>query len=61
MPLAKIKVIGLEVFYRVGVTETERAQPQRLLLDIEMVCDIRAAARSDRCRGFRYRVAKLWS
>lgn len=37
----------LEVFYRVGVPEAERAQPQRLLLTIEMGSDFAAAARSD--------------
>lgn len=44
----KIKVSDLEVFYRVGVPEEERAQPQRLLLTVEMSTDFTAAALSDR-------------
>jgi dihydroneopterin aldolase len=43
----KISIIDLEVFYRVGVPEAERAQPQRLLLTIEMESDFSAAAQSD--------------
>jgi dihydroneopterin aldolase len=37
----------LEVFYRVGVPEAERAQPQRLQLTIEMGSDFAAAALTD--------------
>jgi dihydroneopterin aldolase len=38
----------LEVFYRVGVPEKEREQPQRLLISVEMKQDfVRAAARDD--------------
>lgn len=43
----KIIVKGLEVYYRVGVPEAERAQPQRLLLTLEMEHDCRAAAATD--------------
>jgi 7,8-dihydroneopterin aldolase/epimerase/oxygenase len=43
----KITVCDLEVFYRVGVTEAERAQPQRLLLNIELELDLAPAAASD--------------
>jgi FolB domain-containing protein len=43
----KISIVDLEVFYRVGVPEEERAQPQRLLLTIEMESDFTAAARTD--------------
>jgi FolB domain-containing protein len=43
----KISIIDLEVFYRVGVPEEERAQPQRLLLTIEMQFDFSAAAKTD--------------
>lgn len=43
----KISVVDLEVFYRVGVPDAERAQPQRLLLTVEMESDFRAAAKSD--------------
>lgn len=45
--MAKISIVDLEVFYRVGVTGEERAQPQRLLLTIEMESDFSAAAKSD--------------
>jgi FolB domain-containing protein len=38
----------LEVFYCIGVTEEERAKPQRLLLTVDMQFDITAAAVSDR-------------
>ena len=43
----KIIISELEVFYRVGVTEQERAQPQRLLITVEMVHDFKAAAARD--------------
>jgi dihydroneopterin aldolase len=44
---SKISIIDLEVFYRVGVTDQERTQAQRLLLTIEMTFDFSAAAASD--------------
>jgi dihydroneopterin aldolase len=44
--MAKISIVDLEVFYRVGVPEAERAQPQRLLLTVEMESDF-SAAKSD--------------
>ncbi|MGA3284282.1 MAG: dihydroneopterin aldolase [Verrucomicrobiota bacterium] len=47
----KISIVDLEVFYRVGVPEAERAKPQRLLLTVEMDFDFSAAARSDDIRG----------
>jgi dihydroneopterin aldolase len=43
----QIILADLEVRYRVGVTEAERAQPQRLLLTVEMSHDLRRAAVSD--------------
>jgi 7,8-dihydroneopterin aldolase/epimerase/oxygenase len=43
----KISIIDLEVFYHVGVPDAERAQPQRLLLTVEMESDFSAAAQSD--------------
>ena len=43
----KISIVDLEVFYRVGVPDAERAQPQRLLLTVEMDSDFSAAAKSD--------------
>ena len=43
----KISIVDLEVFYRVGVPDAERAQPQRLLLTVEMESDFSKAAKSD--------------
>mgnify|MGYP001551675821 CR=1 FL=1 len=43
----KISIVDLEVFYRVGVPDAERAQPQRLLLTVELEADFSAAAKSD--------------
>jgi dihydroneopterin aldolase len=45
--MSKITIVDLEVFYRVGVPDEERARPQGLLLTIEMECDFSAAAQSD--------------
>ncbi len=45
--MPKISIIDLEVFYRVGVPDEERAQPQRLLLTVEMESDFAVAAKSD--------------
>ena len=45
--MSKISIVDLEVFYRVGVSDAERAQPQRLLLTVEMESDFSAAAKSD--------------
>ena len=43
----KIIINDLEVFYRIGVSEEERATPQRLLISLEMTRDVSAAAASD--------------
>jgi dihydroneopterin aldolase len=43
----RITLCDLEVFYHVGVTEQERAQPQRLLLTVELDHDFKAAVASD--------------
>lgn len=43
----KISIVDLEVFYRVGVPDEERAQPQRLLLTIEMEFDFTKAVKTD--------------
>lgn len=43
----KITIVDLEVFYRVGVPEEERATPQRLLLTVEMEFDFSAATKTD--------------
>src|SRR5277367_3203602 len=45
--MSRISIIDLEVFYHVGVPDAERAQPQRLLLTVEMESDFSAAAKSD--------------
>jgi dihydroneopterin aldolase len=42
-----ITISDLEVFYRVGVTEAERAQPQRLLITVEMIHDFTSASARD--------------
>ncbi|MGA4643246.1 dihydroneopterin aldolase [Limisphaera sp. 4302-co] len=43
-----ISIVDQEVFYRVGVTEAERAHPQRLLLSVEMEpADLRATVTDD--------------
>ncbi len=44
---SQISIVDLEVFYRVGVPEAERAKPQRLLLTVEMDHDFTKAAKSD--------------
>jgi 7,8-dihydroneopterin aldolase/epimerase/oxygenase len=46
--MSKIAIVDLEVFYCVGVTEEERAKPQRLLLTVDMSLDFSSAAVSDR-------------
>ncbi len=46
--MSKITIADLEVFYCVGVTDEERAQPQRLLLNLELFFDFSAAAATDR-------------
>lgn len=44
---SKISIVDLEVFYRVGVPDTERATAQRLQLCVDMEFDFGAAARSN--------------
>ncbi len=43
----KIIINELEVFYRIGVPDEERALPQRLLLSLEIAHDFRPAAATD--------------
>jgi dihydroneopterin aldolase len=45
--MSRISIIDLEVFYRVGVPDVERAQPQRLLLTVEMESNFSKAAKTD--------------
>src|SRR5436853_7820974 len=49
-----ITISDLEVFYCVGVPDEERAQPQRLVLTIQMEHDFRAAAVEDELRDTIY-------
>jgi dihydroneopterin aldolase len=46
--MSRISIVDLEVFYRVGVSDKERARPQRLLLTVDIEFDFSAAAVSDR-------------
>ena len=46
--MSKITIADLEVYYCVGVPDEERAQPQRLLLTVEMFFDYSGAAAGDR-------------
>jgi FolB domain-containing protein len=46
-----IRIRDLEVFFRVGVPDAERARPQRLLLDVRMELDFSGAARNDDLAG----------
>jgi FolB domain-containing protein len=46
--MSKISITDLEVFFSVGVTDEERAKPQRLLISVDMSIDFSVAAVSDR-------------
>lgn len=46
--MSRINIVDLEVSYQIGVTDEERAKPQRLLITIEMDLDFSTAALSDR-------------
>lgn len=46
-----IIISELEVFYRVGVPDEERAKPQRLLLNLEIAYDFAQAAEIDDLQG----------
>jgi dihydroneopterin aldolase len=46
--MSRISIVDLEVFYQVGLTDDERAKPQRLLITVEMDVDFSAASLSDR-------------
>ena len=43
----KIRIVDLEVFYQVGVSEEERARPQRLLITVEVEHDFKHAIAAD--------------
>jgi FolB domain-containing protein len=46
--ISKITITDLEVSFCVGVPDEERAQPQRLLVTVDMAFDVSSAATSDR-------------
>ncbi len=46
--MSRISIVDLEVHYCVGVSDEERAKPQRLLLTVELNLDFTSAAISDR-------------
>src|SRR5215471_9896689 len=46
--MSKITIVDLEVNFCIGVTHEERAQPQRLLVTIDMSHDFSLAALGDR-------------
>ncbi|HMP83401.1 MAG TPA: dihydroneopterin aldolase [Verrucomicrobiota bacterium] len=45
--MSKISIVDLEVYFRVGVPDDERAVAQRLLIDVELEHDFSRAASSD--------------
>ena len=46
--MSRITIVDLEVHYCVGVTDEERATPQRLLVSVDLSHDFSVAAVSDR-------------
>jgi 7,8-dihydroneopterin aldolase/epimerase/oxygenase len=46
--MSRISIVDLEVFYSVGVTDEERAQPQRILITVDLDYDFSSASVSDR-------------
>jgi len=46
--MSRISIVDLEVHYCVGVTDEERAKPQRLLLTVDLSLDFSSASISDR-------------
>jgi len=46
--MSRISIVDLEVHYHIGVTDEERAKPQRLLITVEMDHDFSAASLTDR-------------
>jgi FolB domain-containing protein len=47
----QIVIQDLEVFYRIGVPDNERAEPQRLLLTVELELDFTLAAIEDNLKA----------
>lgn len=46
--MSRISIVDLEVFYHVGLSDEERAKPQRLLITVDMRHDLASAAQTDR-------------
>jgi 7,8-dihydroneopterin aldolase/epimerase/oxygenase len=46
--MSKISIVDLEVFYAIGVSDEERAKPQRLLISVDLQFDFSSASLSDR-------------
>jgi dihydroneopterin aldolase len=46
--MSRISVVDLEVYYMVGLTDEERAKPQRLLVTVDLDFDFSSASVSDR-------------
>lgn len=46
--MSKITIVDLEVQWHVGVSDEERAKPQRLLITVDMAFDFSSAAATDR-------------
>jgi len=49
-PPDKILISKMECLTAIGITPAERAMKQRLSIDLEFPCDVRAASRSDSIR-----------
>jgi dihydroneopterin aldolase len=46
--MSRISIVDLEVSYCIGLTDEERAQPQRLLVTVDLDFDFASASLSDR-------------
>jgi 7,8-dihydroneopterin aldolase/epimerase/oxygenase len=46
--MSKITIVDLEVHFHVGVPDAERANPQKLLITVDMTYDFSSAATTDR-------------
>ena len=46
--MSRISIVDLEVSYCIGLTDEERAQPQRLLITVDLDFDFASASLSDR-------------
>jgi dihydroneopterin aldolase len=46
--MSRISIVDLEVFWSIGLSDEERAKPQRLLITVDLQVDFESAALSDR-------------